>query len=298
MARHHQDLSVVDGATVLVTGANSGIGFHAARQLAGAGAQVVLACRDVAAGQAAADEIGRGALVEHLDLASLDSVRALVDRWGGPLDLLVNNAGVMAPPTRRSTQDGFELQYGTNHLGHVALTAGLLPVLLESERARVVTVASLAHHAGDDSILEAGHPASYDARRAYGNSKLGNVFLGRELHRLAAEAGAPLASVVCHPGVSSTRLFSSRDGMGARAAVRIAARLAGPVFLQSSAQGATAILDAATTAPSGAYRGPQRLKETRGPIGDARLSDHALDLDLQRRAIALALEQTGSTLAL
>jgi NAD(P)-dependent dehydrogenase (short-subunit alcohol dehydrogenase family) len=156
------------GRRAVVTGANSGIGLVEARELARHGADVVLAVRNTDAGDAAERIRATGAAgrvsVERLDLASQESVREFAARLDGPLDLLVNNAGVMAPPKHRTTVDGFELQFGTNHLGHFALTGLLLPHLLEAEAPRVTTVASIAHHRGDGAVAE-GNPASAMTRR-------------------------------------------------------------------------------------------------------------------------------------
>ncbi len=152
------DLPDLTGRTAVVTGANSGIGVHTARELAAHGASVVLACRNVAAGEQVAASIPGSTRVVELDLASQKSVRVFAESWAGPLDLLVNNAGVMTPPQYRETEDGFELQYGTNHLGHFALTGLLMPALAQGSSPRVVTVASIAHHNGDERVL-AGNPA-------------------------------------------------------------------------------------------------------------------------------------------
>ena len=179
------DLPDLTGRTAVVTGANSGIGAPTARELAAHGATVVLACRNVESGRAVAQALAGSPRVVHLDLASLASVRAFAEAWEGPLDLLVNNAGVMTPPRYRETEDGFELQFGTNHLGHFALTARLLPALLDAPAPRVVTVSSIAHHRGDEGVLQGNPEASYRPQRAYGNSKLANLLFARELQRRA-----------------------------------------------------------------------------------------------------------------
>jgi NAD(P)-dependent dehydrogenase (short-subunit alcohol dehydrogenase family) len=163
------------GTTAVVTGANSGIGWHTARALAARGARVVLAVRDAERGKQAADRIKSSVAaadldVANLDLASMASVRAFGDGWAEPLDLLVNNAGVMAPPKRLMTEDGFELQFGTNHLGHFVLTGLLLRALVNSPRGRVVTVSSTAHHVGKADVLEGNAGGAYDPQHAYGNS--------------------------------------------------------------------------------------------------------------------------------
>lgn len=166
------DLPDLTGRTVVVTGANTGIGEITARELAAHGADVVLACRNVEAGGAAAAKMTGSTRVEKLDLSSQASVREFAERWDGPLDLLINNAGVMWPPAYRATEDGHELMFGTNHLGHFALTARLLPALLKSDTPRVVTVSSIAHHEGHPRVLEANPEAGYHAQAYYGNSKL------------------------------------------------------------------------------------------------------------------------------
>jgi len=290
-----EDLPDLTGRVAVVTGGNSGIGFHTAKHLAGHGARVVLACRNVDAASDAASRIGGETSVEQLDLASQASVRAFADRWAGPLDLLVNNAGVMRPPHHRQTEDGHELMFGTNHLGHFALTGRLLPALLAAPAPRVVTVASIAHHGGDARVLAANPPEGYRPEPYYGNSKLANVLFFRELHRRATAAGSPLVSVGAHPGVSATNLVGSADGMGASPLYRVVNRFLLPLVFQSAAAGANPSLYAATLAEPGSYTGPQRRGESRGPIGPARLSPSAADDELAEQLWALSEEKTGVT---
>ncbi|MGZ4487700.1 MAG: oxidoreductase [Nocardioides sp.] len=292
------DLPDLTGRTAVVTGANSGIGVHTARELAAHGATVVLACRNVEAGRDAAATMPGTTRVEALDLASQASVRAFAERWDGPLDLLVNNAGVMTPPRYRETEDGFELQYGTNHLGHVALTARLLPALLAAPAPRVVTVSSIAHHGGNRSVLEGNPEATYKPEPAYGNSKLANVLFARELHRRATAAGSHLTSTAAHPGISATELVADPNGMGANRLVRLAAPYVMPIIFQSAAAGANPTLYAATEAAPGSYTGPQWLRETRGPVGPARLSKHAQDDALAAELWDKSLREVGLTLDL
>jgi NAD(P)-dependent dehydrogenase (short-subunit alcohol dehydrogenase family) len=278
------DLPSLDGRTAVVTGANSGIGRHTAFELARHGAAVTLACRDVDAGERAAEGM-RGAApvdvrVQRLDLSSLDSVARFAEEWSGGLDLLVNNAGVMAPPRYRETADGFEVQLGTNHLGHFALTARLLPWLLKAERARVVSVASLAHFGGGPDVVAAHRPERYRPDAAYANSKLANVLFALELQRRAARHGTRLTSTAAHPGVSATGLVTSRHGLGAIPGVRLLAPPVLRLVLQSAAAGAEAPLYAATAAEPGSYSGPQWVAESRGRVGTARLSRLARDTDL------------------
>ena len=286
------------GSTAVVTGANSGIGFHTALELARRGAAVTLACRNQQSGADAAqridDEVGAGSTrVAPLDLSSLQSIRDCAQAWDGPLDLLVNNAGVMTPPRHRQTQDGFELQLGTNHLGHFALTGQLLPHLLQAPTARVVTVSSLAHHSGGGSLLE-GNPANgYNPQRAYGNSKLANILFSDELQRRADAHGAKLTAAAAHPGVSATNLVTSEQGLGAIPGVRQVAPLFLKALFPGAAAGAEASLYAATEAEPGSYTGPQRLRETRGPVGPARRQRMARDPELASALWDLSEEQTG-----
>ncbi len=288
----------LEGTAALVTGANSGIGFHTALELARHGAAVTLAVRTPSKGADAADRIrkevaGADVRVAPLDLGSLRSVRELVDAWEGPLDLLVNNAGLMTPPRYRQTEDGFELQFGTNHLGHFALTGGLLPALLAAPEPRVVTVASLAHRQGRADVV-AGNPAErYQASAAYGNSKLANLLFAFELQRLASQAGTPLVSTAAHPGVSATNLVTSEQGLGSLPGVRLLAPLALRAVFQSAKAGAEATLYAATVATAGSYTGPQGLRGTRGAVGPADLSPLARDESLARRLWEASEERTG-----
>lgn len=286
------------GTTAVVTGANSGIGFVEARTLAEHGAHVILAVRNVEAGRAAAGRIDGRTSVEALDLASQESVRRFADRVEGPVDLLVNNAGVMSPPTRRTTADGFELQFGTNHLGHFALTGLLLPALLAAPSPRVTTVASLAHSRGDERVVEGNPAQGYDPRASYGRSKLANLLFALELHRRATAAGSRLTSTAAHPGVAVTNLVASPDGMGARWVVRTVAPRLMRLVLPGSEGGAEAVLYAATAAPAGSYSGPRRFGEVRGGVGPAKLSSLATDPDLARRLWTVSEDLTGVSIDL
>ena len=292
------EIGDLTGRSAIVTGANSGIGFAAANTLADHGAHITLAVRNLEAGRAAAARIQGSTQVQHLDLASLASVRAFAAGVQGPVDLLVNNAGVMAPPTRRTTADGYELQFATNHLGHFALTGLLLPALLAAPAPRVTTVASLAHHKGDARVVEGNPPEGYDPRTSYGQTKLANLLFALELHRRATAAGSPLTSTAAHPGVAVTHLVASRDGMGARWAVRTFAPPLMRLVLPGSEGGAQSILYAATVAAAGSYSGPQGPGEVRGRVGPAKLSPFATDEDLARRLWTVSEELTGVTFAL
>ena len=288
----HQ-LPDLSGHTAIVTGANSGIGFHTANALARHGARVVLAVRDVDAGERAVARIGSGE-VRALNLASMASLREFATAWDGPIHLLINNAGVMAPPKRVTTMDGFELQFGTNHLGHFVLTGLLLPHLLDTPGgARVVTVSSTAHHTGSDSVMEANAGSSYDPQRTYGNSKLANLLFALELQREAEARGLALTSTAAHPGVAATGLVADPQGMGANRFIRALGPIVLTLFTQSARAGARATLYAATEAAPGTFTGPKRLGESRGRLGAAHVSEYAADEKLARRVWQLSEELTG-----
>jgi NAD(P)-dependent dehydrogenase (short-subunit alcohol dehydrogenase family) len=290
------------GRTALVTGANSGIGLVEARELARHGADVVMAVRRAEAGEQGAERIRRTGVpgrvvVEELDLASLDSVRALAERLGervdGRLDLLVNNAGVMTPPRYRETADGFELQFGTNHLGHFALTGRLLPLLLAADAPRVTTVSSIAHRRGDAAVLDGSPREGYDPQAAYGQSKLANLLFADELQRRASAAGTSLTSTAAHPGVTGTNLVASPDGMGAIPVVGTVGQWVVRALFPSPEAGAEAVVYAATVAEPGSYTGPTALGESRGPVGPAERSRWAQDSALAEALWERSEELTG-----
>ena len=286
------------GRRALVTGANSGIGLIEARELARHGADVVLAVRNTDAGQAAADRIRAtgvpGVLsVERLDLASQQSVREFAERFQRPIDLLVNNAGIMTPPRYRETSDGFELQFGTNHLGHFALTGLLLPHLLAAEAPRVTTVSSIAHHRGDGRVAEGNPAQGYNPQVTYGQSKLANLLFALELQRRSTAAGSRLTSTGAHPGVSGTNLFGSAEGMGSVPVIGTLGSWAVKLAFPSPDRGAEAILYAATVAEPGSYSGPTGLGETRGAVGTAKQSHWARDESLAAVLWQRSEELTG-----
>jgi NAD(P)-dependent dehydrogenase (short-subunit alcohol dehydrogenase family) len=285
------------GRRVLITGANSGIGFYAAAELAHKGAHVLLGCRDQSKGDAAlarmrALDPRANAEVVVLDLASLESVRAFAAAElarGVPLDLLINNAGVMAPKQRLETADGFELQFGVNVLGHFALTALLLPALLrvaakvQGQRPRVVTLASIAHKMGRLNFEDLQSTKSYSPMGAYRQSKLADLMFAFELDRRLRAAGPPapgVLSVAAHPGVANTNLFQVGEFSPVERLVRRGFGVAIGGLLNSGAQGAAPTLFAATApdAVSGGYYGPQGFLETRGgDVGPAKVAAQALD---------------------
>jgi NAD(P)-dependent dehydrogenase (short-subunit alcohol dehydrogenase family) len=278
------DLPRQSGRTVVVTGANSGIGLIAARELARAGARVVLAVRDAARGQAAAATLPADAEVRALDLADLASVRAFADAWEGPLDVLVNNAGVMAVPERR-TKDGFELQLGTNHLGHFALTN----LLLDRIQDRVVTLSSGAHRMGRIELDDLNWDTrKYDRWKAYGQSKLANLLFALDLQRRLQEAGSPVRALAAHPGYAATNLQSRTENVLQNAAMWIGNK----VIAQSDEMGALPTLYAATQdLPGGSYVGPDGLQEARGHPALVGRSERASDA-----ATARALWNRSETL--
>jgi NAD(P)-dependent dehydrogenase (short-subunit alcohol dehydrogenase family) len=291
------DVPRLSGRSAIVTGGNSGIGRATALALAGAGARVTLACRDLDSARQAADFIlasvpGAEVSVSSLDLASLASVRRFGESWDGPLDLLINNAGVMAPRTWQSTEDGFELQFGVNHLGHFALTGQLLPALLTAERPRVVTVSSLAHRSGDAGVLFGNPEPGYVPMKAYSNSKLANLLFGLELQRRATYQGGRLSSTIAHPGLSHTGLFTDAQGMGGNVVLRALGGVFSRALLQPARAGAVPTLYAATLAEPGSYSGPRYLGEVRGPAVAARVVGVGNDVDLAAQLWDLSEELT------
>jgi NAD(P)-dependent dehydrogenase (short-subunit alcohol dehydrogenase family) len=274
------------GRSVVVTGANSGIGFQAARVLAERGADVVLAVRDVTRGEAAAGRMRGAVQVRRLDLADLASVRAFAATAPERIDVLVNNAGVMGLPEGR-TADGFELQLGTNHLGHFALTGLLVERLLAGTEPRVVTVSSNLHRRGRIDFDDLQGERGYDKWAAYGQSKLANLLFAYELQR---RAGGALRSLAAHPGLSATNLWS---GAGSSRGERIAAAI-GKRIGQSDATGAEPTLYAAT-APGvrgGAYVGPRGWREMRGHPKLVDSSTASKDEATARRLWAISEELT------
>lgn len=286
-ARHVPDQT---GRHFLITGASAGIGWHAARVLALRGGTVIMACRDVVKGEKAraailADTPGASLSVVHLDLADLASVRqaaAQVER----IDVLINNAGVMNPPLMRTAQ-GFELQFGTNHLGHFALTGLLLPKIVGPDP-RVVTVASIAHKRARIAFDNLDAARGYSRFGFYGQSKLANLLFVAELDRRLRAAGSMVRSVGCHPGVSGTTLgrFSALDKAGLAVA---------NLLFHKPPEAAVPTLQAACDPDlaGGAYVGPQGFMEASGPSGPAKRSRTARDAALAARLWQVSVELTG-----
>jgi NAD(P)-dependent dehydrogenase (short-subunit alcohol dehydrogenase family) len=284
------------GRRAVVTGANSGLGIVVAEELARAGAEVILACRDVTRGAAAIAAISTrlpDARLEarRLDLADLGSVREFGEMLAAedrPVDLLINNAGVMAPP-RRVTVDGFELQLATNHLGHFALTGLLLDRLAAAPAARVVSVSSILHKRGRIDFDDLQAVDGYSRFGAYAQSKLANLLFAFELDRRARAAGLRVLSVAAHPGYANTNLQAASGGPLAAVLA-----LANPFFAQSAAAGALPLLCAATSAvDGGAYLGPDGPGERRGAPRLVGTSAAAQDLLVAERLWDVSEELTG-----
>jgi NAD(P)-dependent dehydrogenase (short-subunit alcohol dehydrogenase family) len=284
------DIPSQQGRSVVVTG-TGGLGFEDALALARAGAEVIIAGRTPKKGADAVSrirsEVGTGAQVrfEPLDLADLASVRDFSSRLlrqRNNLDLLINNAGVMVPPERQQTADGFELQLGTNYLGHFALTAQLMPLLRKGRDARVVTLSSVAARAGRIDFGDLNATANYKPMEAYGQSKLACLMFAFELQRRSAAGGWGVTSIAAHPGVSRTELLHNAPG-------RFSASSLARTFLwflfQPAWQGALPTLYAATagTANDGGYYGPHQLGETRGYPVPATVPDQATDMAVARQ---------------
>ncbi len=294
-----------NGKLAYITGANSGIGYHAALELARAGAAVILACRDLAKAEAARKrivaEIPTAQLeVAQLNLASLASVRAAAQSFlasNRGLDLLINNAGVMALPQRRLTPDGFELQLGTNHFGHFALTGLLLPAILKASgagAARIVTVSSIAHRGATMDFDNLNWEHDYKPWPAYRRTKLANLLFGFELHRRLERTPASPLSIVVHPGVSRTNLFAAGPGSGGGLQAFVAP-LAIRIIGQSDAQGSLPTLYGATSpeARSGHFYGPDGFRQMRGYPVEVRAEQQAYDESLAGKLWQVSEELTG-----
>ena len=274
------------GRRVIVTGANSGIGRAAAGAFADAGARVVLAVRDLPKGELAASSMAGEREVRPLDLASLASVRDFAAAWDGPIDLLINNAGVMAPPLTR-TADGFELQFGTNHLGHFALTN----LLLERITGRVVTVSSTGHRWGAIDLEDLNwERRPYRRWRAYGQSKLANLLFTAELQRRLTAAGSPVLAMAAHPGYAATNLqFHSEQR-----SFDLISIIGNRVIAQDEAGGARPTLYAATAEiPGNSFAGPGGFQELRGDPKLVGRSRAAKDMDVAGRLWEASEELTG-----
>ena len=284
------------GKQYLITGGNSGIGLEAAKFLAGKGANVIIAARNPEKGAKAVAEVklsGSGKIdLLQLDLADLSSVRRAAEQAAtqyGPLDALINNAGIMQTP-KQKTADGFEMQLGTNHLGHFLLAA-LLYDQVRQAKGRIVTLSSIAHKFGkihfDNLMLERG----YDPTTSYTQSKHANMVFGLELDRRLRAADEPVMSVICHPGYSDTALQSTGPGALFSGVYKVTnALLAQPAKLGAYP---TVLAAAGDEAQSGGYYGPTGLFDARGPVGDAMVARHALKEDVAKRLWQVSEELVG-----
>ncbi|GAA0813383.1 SDR family oxidoreductase [Spirilliplanes yamanashiensis] len=298
MPRTLKDITIADqsGKLAVVTGASDGLGFGLAQRLAAAGADVVMPVRDEAKGAAAAERIrarvpGAKLTVRRLDLAALASVRALADEMlaeGRPIDILINNAGVMTPPARRESADGFELQFATNHLGHFAFAAHVLP-LLRAGRARVTTQSSVAANQNGIAWDDLQWRERYHPMRSYSSSKIAVSLFGIELDRRSRANGWGITSNVAHPGISATNLLAARPEMGRSgdtAAVRFIRFLSRFGFLaQTAEEGLLPALYAATSphATGGAFYGPSGFLHSAGLPAEQQPYTRIADADAAAR---------------
>ena len=297
------DIPSQHGKLAIVTGANSGIGYETALALAKAGAQVIIACRTEAKGFAVVKKIRTASPAakihfEALDLSDLSSVSAFakhIKDSNQALHLLINNAGVMAPPKRRVTVDGFELQLGTNYLGHFALTGLLLPLLVKAESARVVQLSSIAHRSGKIDLDDLQSSRRYKPWPAYSQSKLAMLMFALELQRRSKSNDWGLLSVAAHPGVARTELLANGPGNNSPTAVVL--RTVGRFFTQTAAQGALPVLMAATSpgVKLGSYYGSTGFMEMTGPPGLAKIAPQSLDKAVAAQLWAVSEKLTGVT---
>lgn len=283
------------GRTALVTG-TGGLGFQVAQQLARAGAHVIIAGRNASKGAEAVRSISAAApagsiAFESVDLASLQSIEALAARLADipAIDVLVNNAGIMSPPSRKTTADGFELQFGVNYLGHFALTGRLLPVLRRSAAPRVVNVTSLAHRYAKLDFSDLQQEWSYRAGKVYCQSKLAQALFTRELQRRSDLEGWSLTSVAAHPGAAQTNLFQN-DQASMSVMSRITTGVFLPLFGHSAEDGAASIIYAASTTDvsPGCLYGPTGLNKMKGPPGRQEFGKAALDESVAQRLWAVS----------
>jgi NAD(P)-dependent dehydrogenase (short-subunit alcohol dehydrogenase family) len=300
-----RDLPDQTGRTVVVTGANSGLGLRSAEALAAKGARVLMGCRNETRAKAAVDVVKAVATaaepeIVRLDLADLSSVRAGAQHIGeltGHVDVLMNNAGVMALPLGR-TADGFEMQFGTNHLGHFALTGLLLPRLLQAEAPRVVTTSSLTHRMGRMRWKDLNwHRGHYGKWTAYGQSKLANLLFTFELDRRAREAGTQLVSVAAHPGYANTHLQATGPEQSGNKLMLVGAGMLNRMAAQSDAMGALPQLYAAAMpdVSGGEYFGPDGRFESRGFPSRVGTTKAARNPEAARRLWQVSEELTGVT---
>jgi NAD(P)-dependent dehydrogenase (short-subunit alcohol dehydrogenase family) len=281
------DIPSQKGRSVVITG-TGGIGYETALEMTRAGAEVIMAGRNKDKGEEAIGKIIKlnpsgNIRFEKLDLADLASIEAFGDRMRSQrksLDILINNAAVMAPPKRLATKDGFELQMGTNYLGHFALTAHMLPLLQRGNKPRVVTLSSIAHLSGIINLDDFQSELKYKPTDTYAQSKLACLMFAFELQRRSYAADWGIVSIGAHPGISRTELIP--NGFGKNSLVGILRRLLGPIFFQPAAHGAWPSLYAATAeeAVGGTYYGPSKMNEMRGYPKIAKIAPQAKDIQV------------------
>lgn len=281
------DIPSQKGRSVVITG-TGGIGYEIALEMTCAGAEVIMAGRNKDKGEEAISKINKmnpagNICFEKLDLADLASIEAFGKRMREQcksLDIIVNNAAVMTPPQRKITKDGFELQMGTNYLGHFALTAYMLPLLQKGNKPRVVTMSSIAHLQGGINFDDLQSKHDYKPMVAYSQSKLACLMFAFELQRRSDAAGWGIRSMGAHPGISRTELIP--NGAGKNSPAGIVRRLFGPILFQPAAHGAWPALYAATAkdATGGTYYGPSRMKEMRGYPTIAKIAPQAKDVQV------------------
>lgn len=299
------DIPPLNGKTAVITGATGGLGYETALALAGAGAKVVLTGRNEAKGRHALQTIrsqfpNAEIAYDTLDLANLASVAEFASRYAAAhasLDLLVNNAGVMALPQRQVTSDGFEMQLGTNYIGHYALTAHLLPLLRHGHQPRVVNLSSLAHRSGAINFGDLQSARSYSSWKAYCQSKLAMLMFALELQRRSDAAGWGLMSNAAHPGFARTDLIA--NGPGANSLMSQLGRFVQPLISQSAAEGALPTLFAATSpdAKPAGYYGPNGFYEMKGPPVPAKIMPQAKDAASAARLWDVSATLTGVSFA-
>lgn len=286
-----------NGGLAIITGSTEGIGYEDALALSSSGWNVIMMGRNAQKGAKSIAKIHQfnpkaELSFEKIDLADLSSIKSFASKMisnGQAIDLLINNAGVMTPPNRLETADGFELQFGTNHLGHFALTAQLLPLLCKSPDARVVTVSSIANREGTINFDDLQSKSSYAPGKAYSQAKLANLMFALELQRQSEKRGWGILSMAAHPGVSRTNLLITGAGRWSAAGM---ARTFLPFLFQPSAQGALPILYAATSpeAKGGVYYGPNKMIETRGFPSVAKIPAQATDVNVSLRLWEISKE--------
>lgn len=298
-----KDMPEIEDKKVIVTGANSGIGYEATKAFAEKNAEVVMACRSIERGKNAKQEIEEeideaDLTVKKLDLADLESVNDFAEEYKAnneKLDILCNNAGIMAIP-REETEDGFEKQFGVNHLGHFALTAKLIPALKEAEEPRVVNQSSGLHESGEINFEDLMHEENYSPQGVYADSKLANILFTYELDRKARRNGLNIKSIACHPGYSATNLQKRGPEKSGNSVKKLFMKGMNKVFAQSAAKGALPMLYAATSkkAESGDYIGPDKLMNMRGYPEKQESSDASYDQDTAEELWAVSEELTGT----